>query len=278
MLSAASREKAVQRHPLAERQQHNSIEPEPAGTAMDGVDRCSRKQQLRGADRRAGGAAGAAHSIRILSLLQEAHAAGALDDSVIHAAVSAGEDAPIAICEHTLPLDALTDFRRGAGTLGGDDGRGQGDPYSLRSLLLCLACRSLTHSEYCLACLQWEPYTPPVLVLDKEVLFRTLGLGQGASPTGSRRMGCAPQVLEPPPSVDNMVIANAVKARLQSTEHAMVSCKAGQVSDCELQLRSQVESLQRLLQSHEHTRPPPIGTACMDQVVASAHIAREGPG
>jgi hypothetical protein len=193
--------------------------------------------------------------------MREAHADGELQDSVIHHAVSAGEDAPVTIGGHTLALDALTDFCRGAGTSGEGGRGGDGDPYSLRSLLLCLACRSLPHTEYCLACLRWEPYTPPVLVLDKAMLFRTIGLRQSSSPTrsdgavpGSGSTGCAPQLLEPPPSVDKMVQDNAGQAHLQGNARSAASCMAGQVSDLELQLRSQVEALQRLLLAEQHNR------------------------
>lgn len=261
--AATLRDEPVRRCPLAERQEHNSIESDPARTATEGVGKYCRKQQsTRGAD--VGAASGAGRQSQILDLLCE------LEDSVIHDAVSAGEDAPITIGGQTLWLDALTDFCRGAGTPGTAGGRGQGDPYSLRSLLLCLACRSFTHSEYCLACLRWEPYTPPVLVLDKAVLFRTLGLGQGASPTRadcdgsrSRGIGCAPQLLEPPASVDKMVKGNVVKAHLQLGEQAAALSTVGPMSDCELQLRSQVETLQRLLQSHTHTYFP-VDTACTE--------------
>lgn len=218
------------RHPLAERQEDNGVRGDPSRHAS-----CS-------------AAPAPGRIANVLSLLHRAHLEAELTDEVVREAVAAGAGAHITLGGRKCLLDALTDFCRAAGT-SADEGRSgfgeaprAGNPYSLRSLLLGLACRRLAHGDYFLTCLRWDPYTPPVLVHDKQALLQAVRLaaaGGDAGHGGDEEMRSV---------AASESLSQGAGCGAPSSEPTRVT---GEMSCVEAQLRSQLASLQRLLQEQQ---------------------------
>eukprot|EP00967_Tisochrysis_lutea_P154035 scaffold305226_cov35-Tisochrysis_lutea.AAC.1 len=185
---------------------------------------------------------------QILDLLRSARERGHLDDAMLSDTVRVAEDAEIAISGHFHLLEGLTDFRRSAGLCleGGFDMHG--DPYSLRSILLCLLCRNLSHADYCMLCLRWVPYTPPILVQDKAALLEAVGVEQldftvrldHAREKSADVLGLLGSMGKPSAETNDLEAPHDLNTGIARTP--------GHPSEAEMKLRLQVDKLERLLQ------------------------------
>jgi len=269
-------EQLPRRIPLLERDQNS--DPALGGamvTKAGGSDRSKLRTSVLPKDTSSEASRGIAaplpgHTTSVVNLLQQAYRNGELDDATARGAAAAAEDAHVALWNATYLLDALTDLRRGAGSadedghwcFGAPEASRLGDAYSLRSLLLCVGCRMLTHAEYFLVCLQSQPYTPPVLVLDKQRLFNEVGCTHGAAQQGAHAEYPSARMQRQPytPTLDKPRLLEEVGATHDALAPSCgaVECTAplctgtGAISGDEAGLRSQLASLQRLLGQQQH--------------------------
>ncbi len=181
-----------------------------------------------------------------LTLIAAAHAAGELPAAI-------AEDQVVKMGAHTFHLDATTDFARGT-SFGGlplrsADG-GSIEYYTLRQLLFALACRSLAHTDYFLACIRSEPYIAPVLMNDKKALFArvdTHGVSDAREAVSSSPLLKASHKLQQGPLAPTTMHALA-DGRATSSRPSSHGAKS-EPSPAEAQLLQQISQLHELLRA-----------------------------